>query len=125
MTRKPLVKGGVIPFRLAFWTALAFAVVMALLPHPPHIPGDPPDKIQHMCAFAVLSALGAIAYPKAGLARLGAALSALGAAIEFAQMIPALHRDAQLGDWVADTGAILVVLGLVFLLKRRASSEPA
>jgi hypothetical protein len=27
-------------------------------------------------------------------------------------MIPALHRDAELGDWIADCAASLVVLSL-------------
>ncbi len=28
-----------------FWAALAFTFVMAALPHPPRIPGDPIDKV--------------------------------------------------------------------------------
>jgi hypothetical protein len=32
-------------------------------------------------------------------------------------MIPALHREAELLDWVADTGAVLAVLLLAALLR--------
>jgi VanZ family protein len=105
--------------RLGFWIALAFAIVMALLPQPPHMPGDPSDKVMHILAFAVLSGLGAAAYPMARLLWLGVKLSAVGALIEFAQMIPALHRDAQLSDWIADTGAIVIVLILASLVRAR------
>ena len=45
-------------------------------------------------------------------------LAAFGALIEFTQMIPLLHRDASAADWVADSIAIVVGLGLVILLTR-------
>jgi hypothetical protein len=38
--------------------------------------------------------------------------------IEVLQSIPALHRDCDIMDWVADTGAILVALALVALIRR-------
>lgn len=104
--------------RLLFWAALCFAVVMAALPQPLPIPGEPSDKVLHIVAFSVLAALGALAYPRAGLLRLGVALSILGAGIEFAQTIPLINRDAQLGDWFADTLAVLVVLGLIAIARR-------
>ena len=104
--------------RFVFWSALSFAVVMALLPHPPTIPSNPPDKVLHILAFATLSVLGAGAYPATRLWKLGGALCMLGAAIEFAQMIPLLYRDAQLGDWTADALAVLVTLGAVAVVRR-------
>ena len=45
--------------RLLFWAAAIFALVMAVLPHPPELPGDPSDKLQHVAAFATLGLLGA------------------------------------------------------------------
>ena len=101
-----------------FYAALLFAVVMATLPHPPRVPGDPVDKVQHMVAFATLAWLGAAAYPRMPLPRLGERLSFLGALIEVVQSIPALHRDCDILDWVADTLAIVVVLLLVRLVRR-------
>lgn len=104
--------------RFVFWSALSFAVVMALLPHPPMLPPDLDDKVLHILAFATLSVLGAAAYPGARLWKLGGALCMLGAAIEFAQMIPVLNRDAQLGDWTADALAVLLTLGTVAIVRR-------
>jgi len=44
-----------------FWTAAAFALVMAIVPHPPELPGQPSDKVQHIVAFATLALLGSFA----------------------------------------------------------------
>jgi len=35
------------------------------------------------------------------------------------QSIPELYRDCQIMDWVADTGAILVTLAIVMLVRKR------
>jgi VanZ family protein len=93
-----------------FWAAALFALVMALLPHPPHIPGNPPDKIQHIAAFATLGLLGSFAFPRLSSLRLIAALSLFGAFIEIAQAIPFLQRDSDPLDWLADTAACLLVV---------------
>jgi VanZ family protein len=106
-----------LPF--AFWAALIFAFVMAVLPKPPRLPGDPSDKIQHVLAFTVLAGLAAAAYPRAGLVKILLLLSAFGALIEFVQTIPALHRDGDWVDWIADTMAAAIVLLLAGLLRKR------
>ena len=103
--------------RVAFWGALVFAVVMALLPHPPALV-HAPDKYQHMLAFGTLAILAAAAYPAAELLRTGERLSFLGALIEVFQSIPALHRDCDVMDWVADTAVIVGVLVVVQLVRR-------
>jgi VanZ family protein len=97
-------------YRIAFWTAAAFALVMALLPRPPQLPGSPSDKVQHILAFATLAGLGSAAYPSASLIRLLVGLSAFGAAIEVLQTIPSLNRDGNLVDWIVDTCAASGVL---------------
>lgn len=102
-------------FILIFWGAWAFALVMALLPHPPQVMGDANDKVQHIVAFVTLSVLAVLAYPKLGLLRIGLLLSFYGAAIEVLQAIPILHRDSDFWDWVADTGAVIIALALVQL----------
>jgi VanZ family protein len=107
-----------LPLRLAFWAAFAVSLVMALLPQPPPLPGEPPDKILHIVAFLTLTALALGAYPKVSRPRLAVALSAFGGLIEILQMIPVLNRDAQWLDWVADTAAVLAVLALAALLRR-------
>ena len=102
-----------------FWCALVFALVMALLPQPPHLSIDSfGDKFEHSLAFGVLALLGSIAYSSMPLLRLGERLSFLGAMIELLQSIPRLHRDCDIMDWVADTVAVTVVLCLVYLVRR-------
>lgn len=96
--------------RFLFWAAACFALVMAILPHPPEVPGQPNDKIQHVVAFATLAALGRFAYPKTSLLKLLIGLSLFGAFIEVVQAIPALNRDSDVLDWLADTIAVAAVL---------------
>lgn len=105
-----------------FWAAACFAFVMAVLPHPPEVPGEPNDKVQHIAAFATLALLGSFAYPKAALIRLLGYLSTFGALIEVVQAIPALHRDSDILDWLADTIAVVVVLTIVWWWRRRSAS---
>jgi hypothetical protein len=106
---------------IAFWSALWFAVVMAVLPKPPHTPLDQfGDKFEHMLAFGTLAVLAAIAYRKTPLFRIGERLSFLGAMIELVQSIPALHRDCDIMDWVADTAIIVIVLSIAAMIRRTA-----
>ncbi len=96
--------------RIAFVVAAIFALVMASLPHPPRIPGEPPDKVLHMLAFATLGLLGAIAFRDQSITRLFIGLAAFGALIELVQAIPMLNRDSDLGDLLADMAAALAAL---------------
>ena len=107
--------------RATFWAAAIFSFVMAVIPHPPELPGQPNDKVEHMVAFATLAALGSLAYARAGLLRLLIGLSLFGAFIEVVQAIPALQRDSDVWDWAADTIAAAVVLALIWLRRRAAS----
>lgn len=99
--------------RLTFWTAVSFTFVMAILPHPPEVPGQPNDKVQHVIAFATLALLGSLAYPALRLLRMLVGLSLFGALIEVVQAIPALQRDSDVRDWIADTIAAAFVLLVV------------
>jgi len=83
---------------------------MALLPQPPQLPGSPSDKVQHILAFAALACLGSVAYRSASSIALLTGLSAFGAVIELLQAIPALNRDSDAVDWLADTIAAGLVL---------------
>lgn len=104
--------------RTLFWAAAALAFVMAVLPHPPEVPGHPNDKVQHVIAFATLALLGSFAYPRTPLVKLLICLSLFGAFIELVQAIPALHRDCDLFDWLADTIAAAAVMLLVYWRRR-------
>ena len=99
--------------RFVFFGAVLFAVIMASLPQPPQIPGQPSDKVQHIIAFAVLTLLARSAYPATKRWRLFVSLAFLGALIEAVQVIPVLHRDPSLLDWLADCGAVAVTMGLM------------
>jgi VanZ family protein len=102
----------------AFWAALLIGFVVALWPKPVALPGNPSDKVQHILAFLGFAALGTLAFPRASLLKMGVALSAYGALIEFAQMIPALKRDGDVLDWIADTVAAASVLAVAGLVRR-------
>lgn len=105
--------------RFLFWAAVIFAFVMAIIPQPPQLPGAPSDKVQHISAFAVLAALGVFAYSRIGLLYLGVGLSLFGALIEVVQAVPALHRDSDIVDWIADTVAAVAILLLLPWLRVR------
>jgi hypothetical protein len=98
-----------------FWAASLFALVMALLPHPPQIV-EASDKVQHMLAFAVLAGLAAVAWPRRLLA-IGAGLLAFGGLIELLQLIPGLHRNGDLADWAADGATVTAVLLLAAAIR--------
>lgn len=112
-------------FRTAFVSALIFATVMALVPRPPELGAEVGDKVRHMLAFGTLAILAAGGWPRAPLFRIGERLSFLGAMIEVAQSIPALRRDCNIWDWVADTGAILAVLLVVWGWRNTFGSRAA
>lgn len=107
--------------RLLFWGAALFAFVMAILPHPPEVPGAPSDKVQHIVAFLILGSLAWFAYPRTSPIRLGIGLSLFGALIEVVQAIPALHRDSDVVDWLADTVAAGLILFVLHWLRARRS----
>lgn len=96
-----------------FWLCLTVTLLFAMFPN-----GDVPrvnDKTLHVLAFATLTFLATAAFSAVPLTTVFLGMCALGGAIEIAQMIPQLHRDAELADWLADTLAIAVVLGVIRL----------
>lgn len=108
--------------RSIFWTALAFTFVMAVLPHPPRVPGSPSDKTQHVLAFATLSVLGTLAFRHLSFLRLFVSLVLFGIFIEGVQAIPALHREAEVTDILADMGAALIAGMITRALAKGRSS---
>ena len=105
--------------RIAFVFCACFAFVMAAVPHPPPVPGEPSDKVMHMLAFATLGALAAYGFERTSVARLFLGLTAFGAVIEAVQAIPMLHRDSDIIDLLADMAAALAALVAVRWLAAR------
>jgi VanZ family protein len=93
-----------------FFGAATVAFIMACLPQPPGVPFEPSDKIQHVVAFAVLALLARVAFWEARALSIFVSLSLFGALIECVQLVPALGRDADIVDWLADNVAVLAVL---------------
>lgn len=106
--------------RAAFWLALLFSLVMAILPQPPRLAIDSiGDKFAHMLAFATLTTLAGLGFPAAKPWRMAERLSFVGALIEVIQALPVLYRDCDIRDWIADTVAIvLATLVLQAILPR-------
>jgi VanZ family protein len=105
--------------RPLFWLLLAFALTMALLPKPPSLAIDRfGDKFEHMLAFAALAGVANLGWRHVSPWRIGLRLSAVGALIEVLQMLPAIHRDSDLRDWIADTAAIIVATLIARALNR-------
>ena len=112
-------------FRVVFWLAASFAVVMALLPQPPYTPDEElGDKVQHIIAFAVLALLANLGFRRAPPRIIVERLSFLGAGIEVLQSIPSLNRDCEPLDWAADTLAVVVVTLVFAKLAARRAANP-
>ncbi len=90
----------------------------------PHL--FPWDKAEHFSAFFALTACALAAFPRVGIAWIGLAVSASGALVELIQGLPFVHRDMDAKDWVADTLAVLAVVGVVIVARvRRRLAEHA
>ena len=110
------------PWRAA--DALGFGVSLAMARGGPtqwlmpEIAGEPvPDEgpLPHWLAALAIRALPAL---PAHVAAQLAAMALLGGLIEVLQMLPALHRDAEVLDWVADCAASLAALVIWFGVRR-------
>jgi hypothetical protein len=103
--------------RALFWIALLCAYGAALLPDGvgPAFPRS--GAVLHTVAFLTLSLLAALGWRRASLMSIGLALAGFGALIEFTQMIPALHRSADLKDWITDVGALAIGLLIAACLR--------
>ena len=102
--------------KIAFFAALGFTFYSAVIPPERALHLVPWDKAEHFIAFYALTGLAAAAFPKRNLLVLAALLSAFGAFIEYVQGLPAVHRDRDFWDWVADTTAIAAALAPMLLV---------
>jgi hypothetical protein len=107
--------------QLAFWAALVFTFVSAVIPSAHAIHLVHWDKANHFIAFYVLTALACAAFPQRQIIWIAITLSAFGALIEVVQGLKIVSRDRDFWDWVADTiaiGAVLVPMLLVAWRKK-------
>src|SRR3954471_14525080 len=117
--RRPLATRGALA-RGTF--AVVVLVSLAILFAPgSDVPPSPPgvDKLVHGSLFLALAVSGSWAGIRSGV--LAVLLPLYAAASELIQDIPALHRDATVGDWLADVVGVLLGLALWAVLNRRAS----
>jgi VanZ family protein len=103
--------------KASFWAALVATLWFALYPKPPQI--LPTDKEQHLLAFFTLSLLAFGAFGTKRWLAIAAAMAALGGAIELLQLIPELHRDADVVDWLYDCAAIAVAAAVMLTARVR------
>ena len=106
--------------RLAFFSASAVILALALLPHGTVAAASGPDKLHHILAFMALTMFGLLGWPRHPL-HIATALLAFGAGIEVLQGTASIGRDAEVLDWVADAAGILSA-GLVISLARRLAA---
>jgi VanZ family protein len=102
-----------------FWIALAYALFMAFSPQPPRLAIDAlGDKFEHMLAFGTLTFLAQLGFRRSPRWRIAERLSFVGALVEVIQSMPALHRDCDIRDWIADT-VIIVIVTAFFVISDR------
>lgn len=109
-------------FVILFWVSLVGALTIASIPNSATLTGETNDKLQHVIAFTVLAVLARLAFPHTSLGKLLVSLSVFGALIEIIQFNPALGRDAEFADWIADTLASGIAFGAIFLFERSRPS---
>ena len=112
---------GARPAKALFWAAALFALVMALLPHPPEVPGEPSTRSSTSPPSRRWPCSASLRFPRVSTPRLIVGLSLVSArSSKSLQAIPVLHRDSDPLDWLADTSrARLVLLALRWWRSRR------
>ena len=111
--------------RAAFWCALLFAYVCAVIPGGPEIGNS--DKDGHVLAFVTLSFIARLGWSRRSAIAIAVALVVFGIFIELSQATPIVHRDADVWDVVADLVGVIVglVIGsLALIVVRRRARAP-
>lgn len=110
-------------FRAGTVVFAAAVAVFAFSPSTGVDSGLPWDKANHALAFLVWTILAGAGWPKAGVLRLALAMLALGTAIELIQGLPAVGRDADVWDVVADMVGFGLGWSLLMALRIRRLTE--
>lgn len=77
------------------------------------------DKANHALAFMVLTVLAGLGWPRLSAAGLLAIMVLAGVGIELVQGLPAIGRDADVLDVVADAVGTLIGLLIIAVAERR------
>lgn len=111
--------------RLGFWAVLSAITVLSLLPLNFAVQSGLSDKVDHLAAYAALTATGRIGYrDRVPQGTLAVAVLVFGIGIELAQsFIPGRMMSSL--DVVANTAGLLIGLGLSRLFLRRMAPDPA
>lgn len=94
-------------------------VVVANIPNNTLIVGASNDKLQHIIAFAILSSLAALGFPKLPLTRLLAVLVIINILLEAGQGLLSLGRQPDPVDFVFGVLATVLVLATVAVWRAR------
>ena len=97
------------------WAAVAFAIVVCLMPVSQLPPANVSDKTEHFIAYLLLSLWFAGIYPRARYWIIAIGLCVLGVLIEFAQGAMQLGRQADAMDVVANSTGIIAGLALCWI----------
>ncbi len=82
------------------------------------------DAEMHIAAFAVLTALAIIAFPRVALHRLAIGLIVLGGALEVLQATPGLNRTPSWSDFASNIVGIGFALFVVTIVRSKQSDPP-
>lgn len=113
-------------FKLLFWASAIGAYAFAVMPGDQMPTLSAWDKMNHMIAFFTIALFMRPAYRGLSTPVIALLLAGLGGFIEICQMIPAVHRDASLSDWIADCLAIvagLTVANIILFFRDRRWSQ--
>ena len=109
--------------RVLFWGLCAAIAALALAPFRGF--GVIDDRLDHACAFAALLALGGQAYPRLRLSSLLVGAVMAGAFMEVIQATPAVHRDADVWDWLAGVAGSAAAVMILALMRRQRAVRAA
>lgn len=107
--------------RSAFWLCVVAVLVLSLMPPSVQLPSTGWDKTNHLLGFAVLAALGCLAWPSR-TTRVLAGLLAYGALIECLQALTP-YRFAEGADLLADALGLALGWALAFIAKPHLAAD--
>lgn len=108
-------------WKFVFWTNCALLLYLTLSPDVYHRPTfSNVDKVYHFIGFSTFTVLLAFAFPNLKLTIVFILGLILGGLVEFTQQfVP--HRNASIGDFLADFAGIAIAIGLVVFIRRKVN----